>query len=586
MSIPQKYKNNIFYKTFNFIRIIYFRILVKFQENKKFKENKIISIFKKYGISKVFKMIKRSIYLFLNDRDLFFLKLNYELKSLSSIYIDNINNEDQTKIYSNFDKQKVDLIIPWYGDQNIFKLIPNLFETDNKYVANIILINDKFPNEELSQKLKEFIRKINNKKIIYIEQSINKGFVGTINSGFKIIKNDCIILNSDILTTNNWIRKILLKANSDSKIATITPLSNNATIFSIPNFLQRNEPKNYDFSNSLLEKVDFYNGIEVPTGHGFCMYFRKKYLDQYGLLDEKTFGKGYGEENDICMRFYEHGLKNIALTNTYIVHLESQSFGNKQRENLIKHNYPKLLKKHPTYSKLIKSFIKKNPLKNLQKTFAFFQENSILIKKSSILIILHTNPFKIIGGVEIETTLLVKRLTKEYPDKQILIYFCNQNNESMSLFILDGLKIELIFDFDTKINKDNILKWIIKVFNIELSIIEHLMFHSLNYPQIIKAKKIKSILFIHDFYFYCQIPDLINYNGKYCNFETKNQICNKCLEKKLKKYVEPNIWKKNCKKTLSEEFDYIIFNSEYTLNIFRKIYKLPKKNNYLISYPK
>ena len=88
--------------------------------------------------------------------------------------------------------------------------------------------------------------------------------------------------------------------------------------------------------------------------------------------DEKSIADSIEEALKKC-----NHLKLTRVNNSLVA---QTSFGNKQRENLIKHNYPKLLKKHPTYSKLIKSFIKKNPLKNLQKTFAFFQENSILME--------------------------------------------------------------------------------------------------------------------------------------------------------------------------------------------------------------
>ncbi|WP_386284133.1 glycosyltransferase family 2 protein, partial [Sulfitobacter profundi] len=41
---------------------------------------------------------------------------------------------------------------------------------------------------------------------------------------------------------------------------------------------------------------------EVPTGNGFCMLIRRAALNKFGGLDAEAFPRGYGEENDFCMR--------------------------------------------------------------------------------------------------------------------------------------------------------------------------------------------------------------------------------------------------------------------------------------------
>ena len=42
--------------------------------------------------------------------------------------------------------------------------------------------------------------------------------------------------------------------------------------------------------------------VAVPTTVGFCLYVRRAALDQIGGFDAEAFGRGYGEENDFCMR--------------------------------------------------------------------------------------------------------------------------------------------------------------------------------------------------------------------------------------------------------------------------------------------
>src|SRR5690606_27338712 len=73
----------------------------------------------------------------------------------------------------------------------------------------------------------------------------------------------------------------------------------------------------------------------VPTGNGFCMYIRRTALKDVGLLDAEAFPRGYGEENDFCMRALRSGWRNIIDDRTYVFHERNKSFGS-EKESLIK----------------------------------------------------------------------------------------------------------------------------------------------------------------------------------------------------------------------------------------------------------
>ena len=44
--------------------------------------------------------------------------------------------------------------------------------------------------------------------------------------------------------------------------------------------------------------------VGIPTAVGFCMYIRRECLKEVGEFRAEVFGKGYGEENDFCLRAY------------------------------------------------------------------------------------------------------------------------------------------------------------------------------------------------------------------------------------------------------------------------------------------
>jgi len=569
----KKYENDLQIQLDQIINSKFYKLWQKYNDGKKF----ILNNKKKDLLKKFFRKISNYYYLYKENPKKF--------KIIRSIYKSDNNPILINKIGQNFDikdiKKQLDVIVPWYGDKNIFNLIPNIMEKDFNHLSKLFIINDCYPNEELSKQLENFIKNLKNEKIIYVKQEKNKGFIGTINNGFNLIKNDCIILNSDTLTTKNWLKKIIDVAESDSKIATITPLSNNATIFSVPKFLEKNEDLDYEKTNNICEKICLQKSIDIPTGHGYCMFIRKKYLDEYGIFDKKTFGKGYGEENDLCMRFSKHGLKNLAILNTYIAHLESQSFGEEKRIEQIKNNYPKLLKKHPSYDKIIQNFIKTNPFKDTQELIRFFKENYSILEKDIILIITHTNPYKIIGGVEIETSNIIEHLNNKYPNKNIALYYYDQSKNQLTLVIIKNGSIIEQLKFNKNIDSKNILIWIIKTFKIKLTIIEHLMYHSSEYGKILKDNNIKSILFIHDFYYFCPKADLINNKNVFCKYENKKELCEKCLSNK----IDISNWRKENKDLINKYSDDVIFNSEFTKDKYLELFNIKSNKKFKISYP-
>ena len=66
--------------------------------------------------------------------------------------------------------------------------------------------------------------------------------------------------------------------------------------------------------------------IAIPTGVGFCMYIRRACLDEIGLFDAETFGRGYGEENDFCMRAAAAGWRNVLAGDVFVYHEGAVSF--------------------------------------------------------------------------------------------------------------------------------------------------------------------------------------------------------------------------------------------------------------------
>jgi GT2 family glycosyltransferase len=224
--------------------------------------------------------------------------------------------------------------------------------------AAVELIDDASTDRRVAELLTEYAPRSGWR---IVRQAQNLGFVATVNAAFARAGGDVVLLNSDTVLTAGWLQKIAACAASDLRIATITPFSNNAEICSFPRFCHANpvpdEPERPAQAAAALAP----EYPDLPTAVGFCMFVRRAALDAVGDFDAATFGRGYGEENDFCLRAAGHGWRNVLCDDAYVVHVGGQSFAGTGHapggENLAR-----LLARYPGYNDLIARFIAADPL--------------------------------------------------------------------------------------------------------------------------------------------------------------------------------------------------------------------------------
>jgi hypothetical protein len=84
-----------------------------------------------------------------------------------------------------------------------------------------------------------------------------------------------------------------------------------------------------------------------------------------GLFDAERFGRGYGEENDFCMRAAKAGWRHVLAADVFVFHEGSVSFSG-DKEALLQKSADALNAAHPDYPRLIADFIAKDPLAPLR----------------------------------------------------------------------------------------------------------------------------------------------------------------------------------------------------------------------------
>lgn len=201
----------------------------------------------------------------------------------------------------------------------------------------------------------------------HVRRKQNLGFVGNVNRGLKETgPDDVILLNSDTVTTPGWLERLLACAATDPRIATITPWSNNAEICSFPVFCEAGPaPENLDEIATAAQTAGEPEYPDLPTAVGFCMFLRRAAVDAIGDFDHATFGRGYGEENDFCLRAAAHGWRNVLCDDAFVAHRGGASFA---PEGLAPggENLSRLNARYPGYNARIAEFILRDPLKPLR----------------------------------------------------------------------------------------------------------------------------------------------------------------------------------------------------------------------------
>src|SRR6218665_1775278 len=257
----------------------------------------------------------------------------------------------------------VDIIVPVYqGLADTQRCLASVLSATCHSAYRLIVIDDASPEPALSAWLRQ--QAAQDSRITLLENPENLGFVGTVNRGMALSdSHDVLLLNSDTEVTGDWLDRLRRAAYGDRKIASVTPLSNNATICSYPRFCQANElPAGYDSArlDALCAQTNPGAVVDVPTGVGFCMNIRRDCLKQLSLFYSENFGKGYGEENHFCQRAAKADWRNLQLLDTFVLHTGGVSFGDSksQRERAALQTLRRL---HPGYESAVMAFVQADP---------------------------------------------------------------------------------------------------------------------------------------------------------------------------------------------------------------------------------
>ncbi|QNT78205.1 glycosyltransferase [Entomobacter blattae] len=379
-------------------------------------------------------------------------------------------------------------------------------------------------------------------------QPVNRGFPASVNAGLRLWPGyDAVLLNSDTLVSGRWLEVLEKVAYSHANTGTVTPFSNEASIFSYPSVEKENPIPDLSATAQLMEAAFSANGFaacDVPTANGFCMYIRHDCLKQTGLLREDIFAQGYGEENDFCLRASQMGWQHKAAPGVFVAHCGGVSFG-QRRMDLMRRNLEILNRLHPGYDQMIAEWKAVDPLRPYRFALDLYRwekrrHSEVTVHKekktATVVILTHDEG----GGVE----RVVKERCRRFAQRQQRVVLLRPTLEGCRLELgasvfrappLEGLFPNLIFHLP-----DDLSFMQAQLQEEQASHAEwhHFLGHHPAIYTLFSHMDLPYDVHMHDYAWFCQRITLVGVHRSYC-YEPPVEGCEACIARQGSLLVEP-----------------------------------------------
>ncbi|HUB49848.1 MAG TPA: glycosyltransferase [Acetobacteraceae bacterium] len=299
---------------------------------------------------------------------------------------------------------QVDIVVPVYrGFAETRRCVESVLADPGRPAGRVIVVDDHSPEADLSAWLNKLAAA---GRITLLRNRRNLGFVASVNRGIEAAgRHDVALLNSDTEVPGGWLRRLAAQAYAGPRIASVSPFSNNATICGYPCDEGGPLPLGLDLGtiDAACHTVNAGRSVTVPTTVGFCMYIRRAALDAVGAFDVDAFGRGYGEENDFCMRASQRGWSHRLACDTFVFHEGAVSFrgGKDKREAAAMDT---LAQRYPDYARIIDRHVKNNAVAPFR-----FAVTAALFRQMGLPVVLMLS-HQLGGGVQRHIDELVARL--------------------------------------------------------------------------------------------------------------------------------------------------------------------------------
>jgi GT2 family glycosyltransferase/glycosyltransferase involved in cell wall biosynthesis len=378
----------------------------------------------------------------------------------------------------------------------------------------VIVVDDHSPEPKLSAWLD---RQAADGRITLVRNRRNRGFVASVNIGIEAAgAHDVVLLNSDTEVPPGWIARLAGHAYATPRVASVSPFSNNATICGYPRI--EGGPPAFGMGAAELDAAcqaaNAGRSVELPTTVGFCMYVRRAALADIGSFDAEAFGRGYGEENDFCLRATARGWRHLLACDIFVYHEGSVSFGTAPSA-AAQHATTVLRERYLHYARLVAQHVKLDEAGPHR--FAITMELFRRSNQPVILMLTHD----LGGGVRRHIMELIERTSSQ---ANCLLLASTARGAALSVPALPGHP-ELALPAD----RASDLAMVIKSAGVTRAHIHHRMNMDVDVRALLHRLGVPFDVTVHDYFAICPQVNLMPWlQGAYCG-EPDIAGCNACI---------------------------------------------------------
>ncbi len=264
----------------------------------------------------------------------------------------------------------VAVIVPVYDDARATRRCFDALLADGSLVRRrIIVVDDASPSAMIRAHLDRLAA---DGRIELVRNPHNVGFIRAVNRALRRIgTEDVVLLNADTHVPKGWLDRLRAVA-AQPGIGTVTPLSNNGELVSLPGRFRSNALPSAERIEAIdaLARATSAGPVDLPNGVGFCLYVRNEALRAVGGLDAGRYERGYLEEVDFCLRVAKEGFRNVCATDVYVGHQGEASFGAAKR-GLVTANAVALMRRWPDIEAQTTAFVSTDPLRPTRAALAW-----------------------------------------------------------------------------------------------------------------------------------------------------------------------------------------------------------------------
>ncbi len=357
----------------------------------------------------------------------------------------------------------------------------------------------------------------------------NLGFAGAVNRGLAVHEGrDAVLLNSDAVVHGNWLDRLQRAAYGAADVGTVTPLTDCGAVASYPgDAAHRCTSAEALALDRLAAEANSGATVELPVGVGFCLYIRRDCLAETGSFDVATFGKGYGEENDFCLRARQLGWRHVLAGDVFVRHSGGRSFG-RRGAALMARNRRLLNLRHPGYDALVEKFIAADPVHAVRRRL---DEARIAAAGGRYVLLV---ALALPGGVERFVAERCRALRDRGMTPLVLRPLAS-GSPGCAISTEDGAYADLAYAAPDELAALRALLERLAIDHVEL---HHFLDCDSRVIETVRALEAPYDVYIHDYVWICPRIGLVDGKGRYCG-EPRVSACEACVKKNGSRLHEP-----------------------------------------------